>query len=326
MTMSHQTGDDDLRSDRDLPEGIRYDADLAVHEPAPVPSEPLRPSRRVSPLLLLPFGLVVLSLLIYALFGLIAREGKRSADYLEEIRGRRGTGWQTAFELSRLLPIENPQQRDDRFAPQLITLFEAARGEDPRLRRYLALSLGEIRDPRSLEALEGALADEDLQTRIYAGWGLGALQDARAVPALLPLLDSDEADLRKIGAYALGALRAPEAVGRLRELLNDPVEDVAWNAALALARQRDDAGLPLLARMLDRAYLDRIVRPDEAGRPRPLSAEQKEEAILNAVRSMADLKDHRHLDTLRSLRDSDPSLRVRQATREALEALKPPRH
>lgn len=322
--MSRQTEDDDLRSDRDMPEGIRYDADLAVHEPVPVPSEPLRPSRRLSPLLLLPIGLVVLSLLVYALFGLIAREGKRSADYLEEIRIQRGTGWQAAFELSRLLPIESPRQRDDRFAPQLIALFEASRGEDPRVRRYLALSLGEVRDPRCLDALQGALADEDLQTRIYAGWGLGALQDRRAVPALLPLLDSDEPDLRKIGAYALGSLRAPEAVGRLRELLNDPVEDVSWNAALALARQRDDSGLPLLARMLDRAYLDTVVRPDEAGSPRPLGAEQKEEAILNAIRSIADLKDRRHLEALRSLREADPSLRVRQAAREALESLERP--
>jgi len=312
---------DDLRSDPDLPEGIRYDPDLAVHEPVPVPSEPLAPSRRRAPLLFLPIGLLALSLLIYALFGLIAHEGKRSSDYLDEVRLQRATGWQAAFELSRLLPIEDPRRRDDRFAPQLISLLEASRGEDPRVRRYLTLCLGEIKDPRSLEALEGALTDEDLQTRIYAAWGLGALQDARAVPALLPLLDSDEADLRKIGAYALGALHAPQAIGRLRELLNDPVEDVAWNAALALARQQDAAGLPTLARMLDRAYLDGVRRPDEAGRPRPLGADQKEEAILNAVRSLAGLGDKQHLATLRSLRDSDPSLLVRQAAREALEAL-----
>src|SRR5260221_1616939 len=296
---------DDLRSDPDLPEGIRYDQDLAVHDPVPVPSEPLAPSRRRAPLLFLPIGLVALSLLIYALFGLIPHEGTRSSDYLDEVRLQRATGWQAAFELSRLLPIEDPRRRDDRFAPQLISLFEASRGEDPRVRRYLALCLGEIKDPRSLEALEGALTDEDLQTRIYVAWGLGALHDARAVPALLPLLDSDEADLRKIGAYALGALHAPQAIGRLRELLNDPVEDVAWNAALALARQQDAAGLPTLARMLDRAYLDGIRRPDEAGRPRPLGADQEEAVLLDTVRAPPRLGDNTQLATPRRPLPSD---------------------
>src|SRR5207245_1434626 len=145
---------------------------------------------------------------------------------------------------------------------------------------------GELRDVRALETLTEALGDEDLQTRIYAVWSLGAIGDRRAVPRLLPFLSSDEPDLRKIGAYALGSLDAPEATEGLKDLLNDPVEDVSWNAALALARQGNGAGLPLLARMLDRSYLDRVARPDEAGQRRPLTEEQKEEAIINALRSI----------------------------------------
>jgi len=47
----------DLRSDPDVPGGIRYDPDLAVHEPAVAPGEPPPPSRRRSPLLLFPIGL-----------------------------------------------------------------------------------------------------------------------------------------------------------------------------------------------------------------------------------------------------------------------------
>src|SRR2546425_8342087 len=97
----------------------------------------------------------------------------------------------------------------------------------------------------------------------------------RAAPALLPILESDEAGLRKVTASALGAMEAPEAGAPLRGLLNDPVEEVAWNAALALARLRDRAGLPLLVRMLDRAYLGSRSSVDEAGRPRLMTEDGK---------------------------------------------------
>jgi hypothetical protein len=311
----------ELAGDPDVPSGIRYDPDLAVHEPARVPDAPIAPTRRRSPLLLLPFGVAALCVLVYLLFGVVANEGKRPADYLTEIRLHPRSGWESALALSRLLR-EARASRDPDLAPQVVAALDPARGDDPRLRRYLILALGELRDPRGLPALTEALADGDLETRLYAAWGLGALGDARAVPALRPLLGDDEPDLRKIAAYALGAIDVPSIPQDLRPLLNDPVEDVAWNAALALARHRDRSALPLLARMLDRSYLDRVSRPDADGRPRPLTEEQKEEAMTGALRSIAGLGGGENLALLRRVRDSDPSLRVRQAALEALEAIR----
>jgi hypothetical protein len=312
---------EDLRADPDVPGSIRYDPDLAVHEPMQVPPEPVVPSRRRSPLLLFAAGSLILSLVVYVLFGLIASEGKTSSDCLDEIRLGGGRAWQAAMELSRLLPGEDPARRDPRLAPQVVVLFEGARGEDPRLRRYLALALLQLRDRRSVEALLDSLADADLQTRLYAAWALGEIGDPRASMPLLDLLQQEEPDLRKIAAFALGSMPAPEVADGLRRALNDPIHDVAWNAALSLARQGDAAGLPLIARMLDRAYLDGVSRPDTEGRPRPLSAAQKEEAMLNALRSIARLGDRDHLPLLRALRDGDASLRVRQGALEALAAL-----
>ncbi len=319
--MSDPAPGDDLRSDPDVPGDIRYDPDLAVHEPMQVPTAPAEPSRRRSPLLLFPLGLFGLALGVYVLFGLIANEGRTSADCLDEIRLDRGGAWQAAFELSRLIPLEPPARRGARFVPDLIAVFRAAGGEDPRVRRYLALSLGELGDRRALDALLDAIGDPDLQTVIYAAWALGRIGEPRAAAGLLPLLMSEEGDVRKMAAYALGALDAPGVVEGLRPLLNDPVEDVAWNAALALARRGDAAGLPLIARMLDRSYLEGVSRPDEVGRPLALTERQKEEAMVNALRSIAGLRDRGHLALLRRVRDDDPSPRVRQAAFETLEAL-----
>jgi hypothetical protein len=106
--------DDDLRSDPDVPEGVRYDPDLAVHEPMQVPERPPDPSRRRTALLLFPFGLLALSLGVYVLFGLIAEEGKTAADYLDDIRLHPGSGWQAALELSRLVSHEDAALRDPR--------------------------------------------------------------------------------------------------------------------------------------------------------------------------------------------------------------------
>src|SRR5437899_952768 len=179
----------DLRSDPDVPAGIRYDPDLAVHEPAETPGEPSAPSRRTSPLVLFPLGLVVLAIVVYMLFGLIASEGKTSSDYLDEIRMRRTDAWQIAYEMSRMLPGEDASRRDARFVQDLIDLFKSSHDEDPRLRRYLALALGEVRDARAVGVLVDALGDPDDQTKLYAVWALGATGEPGAAPALLPLLD-----------------------------------------------------------------------------------------------------------------------------------------
>jgi HEAT repeat protein len=312
----------DQRSDPDVPADIRYDPDLAVHEPAEAPGEPAEPSRRRSPLLLFPLGLFLLAVTVYIVFGLIANEGKAPADYLDEIRLRRVDAWEPAFQLSRLLAEQDAGRLDPRFVPDLITAFESSRDEDPRVRRYLALSLGEVRDPRAVEPLLEALGDADVQTAIYAAWALGTIGDPRAASGLIPLLDHEDAGLRKIAAYALGALDAPESLPPLRALLHDPVEDVAWNAALSLARRGDSAGLPLLRRMLDRSYLDGVQRADESGRPRALTEEQKEDAIKNALRSLALLRDSGAVEQIATLRDSDPNLRVRQEAFECFEAIR----
>ncbi|HET6277507.1 MAG TPA: HEAT repeat domain-containing protein, partial [Candidatus Polarisedimenticolia bacterium] len=240
---------EDLRTDRDIPAGIRYDADLAVHEPMQVPDAPPEPSPGRLPLLVFPLGLFALCVVVYVLFGLIADEGKNPSEYLDTIRLGRADAWQAAYELSRLVAEEEPAERDPRLLPRILALLETSEGSDERVRRYLILSLGHLGDKGGVDALVAALGDPDPQARLYAIWGLGAIGERRAAAALLPLLEDSDSDVRKMTAYTLGALPAPEVPRALQTMLHDPIPDVAWNAALSLARLGDPAGLPLIDRL-----------------------------------------------------------------------------
>ena len=99
------------------------------------------------------------------------------------------------------------------------------------------------------------------------------------------------------------------AVDALHGLLNDSKEDVRWNAALALAQLGDGAGSDLLLKLLDHGYVDAL--PD-------MTAEQKTELMVNAVKGLGILRHEPAHDRIRALSEDDPILEVRNASLEAL--------
>jgi HEAT repeat protein len=145
----------------------------------------------------------------------------------------------------------------------MVALFEKAAGDDPRVRRFLALALGRLGDaqavPALLEYLRGVQRGEgtDPETHVYAIWALGAIGDDAAIPELVALATHEDPGLRKTAVHALGVFRSEEATAALERALGDPVGDVRWNAAAALARLDAPAAVPVLEEMLDREQLAR---------------------------------------------------------------------
>ena len=62
--------------------------------------------------------------------------------------------------------------------------------------------------------------------------------------------------------YALGALPGESQNETLRTALQDTMADVRWNAAVALARHGNLEGVGVLAQMLDRESVERLVKRD----------------------------------------------------------------
>jgi HEAT repeats/PBS lyase HEAT-like repeat len=271
-----------------------------------------------------PLSIVAVCVTVFVIFGLIASEGKGPRQYLDEVRtGSANRRWQAAFELTKVLQAhKDPVLKDPRFVDEAVRTFEQSAGDDQRVRRYLALALGRLGDRRAVPALLQAAKEaapdgphSDPDTQIYAVWALGAIGDPQAEPALLELAKGEDAGVRKAAVHALGSLPGDASRQALSAALADPVEDVRWNAAVALARRRDPAAAPVLLEMLDRAHLATIETLKEE--------DQRVEVMLQAAEAAGVVPDPRLRTTLESLRDHDPSLKVREAARAALEGRAP---
>jgi HEAT repeat protein len=293
-------------------------------------AEAAEPARQSTPFLVLqffifPMSIVAVCVAVFVVFGLVATGPKDPRAILAEVRTGGGLfnvkRWQAAYALANALESEADLQRarsDPQFVPEVIALYretEGGTGDDLLVRRYLAMALGRLGDPRALPELrrtvQAAATATDAQAVIYSAWALGAIADPAAVPDLLPLAQSADAGLRKAAVHALGAFRVPEARAAVAAALDDEGLDVRWNAALALARQGDARAVPVLLQMLDRQQLAAL--PE-------LSPDQRDDAVMEAVRASASLPDPRLRDALARAREGDPSLKVREAARLALAA------
>jgi len=199
---------------------------------------------------LFPLIVIAICIGIFLLFGYLTYEQKTAQEYLNDVR----TGselccrWQSAYELSNIISTQKEKLRNNDFVNDLIKVYQTSRSEDPRVRRYLALTMGHLGDPRAVPALVEGLNDKDIDNQIYNMWALGSIGDSAAAPDIARKLEAQDPAIRRTAAYVLGALKDPRAVRNLKIALNDSSEDVRWNAAIALAQLNDASGTELLRR------------------------------------------------------------------------------
>ena len=292
---------------------------------------------------LIPLAVVAVIGVVYLGFRSMVADTRGPRDYLAEVQnGGTDRRWPAAYELSRLM--DDPQVRADRsLAPALVKAFEQAKDDDPRIRRYLALAIGRLDPPlpadaidvlsKSLDEPDRAAApgidawisrltgwsDSDLgEVRISTIWALGASGDPRVAVRLMPFYQSPDAGVRKIVVYALGALPGDAQLETLRAALQDPEPDVRWNAAVGLARHGDRQGAGVIRQMIDRDYVEHIVKREVR---QDQDLDPIADVMISGLRAAAALKDETFRESIAQLSQQDRSMKVRQAALDALRAI-----
>lgn len=274
---------------------------------------------------------------VYVGFRMMLADERTPAQYLQELQtGGRDRRWPAAFELSRLMADPRVEARHPELGPALVRAFEQSKGDDPRLRRYLALAIGRLSSPprEARDALLDATneAEADSETVISAIWALAAIRDAGSAPRLQALYGSQDPGIRKVVVYALGALPGDGHEVTLRAALNDSAPDVQWNAAIALARRGDGDGVVVLSRMLDREYVSRVVT--RTANPQSDSDPVSDVMVagLQAIAALSRVNggngatagvDAALRERVAALSRDDRSMRVRQAALDALNGKAP---
>ena len=293
---------------------------LVEREPAPgATSLSATPALAVQ-FFLIPLAVVGMVVLVYGGFRMLLTNERTPEEFLSDVQtGGRERRWPAAYELSRLMSDPDVESQYPNLGSAIVRAFENSEGDDPRVRRYLALAVGRLSNPPAdaTHVLVEGLDDPDTDTKISVIWALASLGDPSVTDVIASMYGSEDPGVRKMAVYALGGLRT-EDLSVLRGALDDPIPDVQWNAAVALARQGGSDGMTVLRRMLDRDYVERTVtrvaRVDATLDP-------VSEVMISGLQAVAALRSTEMRDTVTSLIENDVSLNVREVAMRTLELL-----
>ena len=258
-----------------------------------------------------PFIIAIFGVLIFLMLRILTIEPRTAQDYLHDVKiGGNTKRWQGAFELSKILANPGMVPREERFVNDLISTFEYSEKErDDRIRIYLALAMGRTKDLRYATILEKTLNDENEEILAAVIYSLGFINSPTSLEQLLLMFEHESARVRHQVVVALGNYDGDQVQIILKQALHDPEPNVRWDAAIALAKQKDDSGRRILLDLMDRKYLDSFPNID---------AVEQNQAILAAIRASRNILNDELRQVLTDLMENDLNMKVRQAARNTL--------
>jgi HEAT repeat protein/beta-lactamase regulating signal transducer with metallopeptidase domain len=179
----------------------------------------------------------------------------------------------------------------DRIATEIGNTLGAAAGRS--VASPLSAQTAAATDPKTVEALIGALSDADPDVREMVVVTLGRMRDQRVVPALLPLLKDGNAEVREQVVFALARSGDPRATAAVATMIDDASPDVREQAVHMLGRSRNRDAVPALVKALQDS-----------------SADVREQAAF----ALGQIRDVSAVDPLLAmLKDSSPDVREQSA-------------
>jgi HEAT repeat protein/beta-lactamase regulating signal transducer with metallopeptidase domain len=172
-----------------------------------------------------------------------------SSDVSERVSAELGQvlGAQLGQQIATALAGQNSVAADPKTVEALIGALNDA---DPDVRETVVVTLGRMRDPRVVPALLPLLKDSNADVREQAVFALARSGDTRATAAVSGLIDDASADVREQAVHLLGQSRNRDAVPTLIKALKDSSPDVREQAAFGLGQLRDVSAVDPLIEML----------------------------------------------------------------------------
>lgn len=264
----------------------------------------------VHSLVVIPFMIAVSCALLFAAIRLLTLEERTVYDLLEDVKvGGATKRWQSAFELSKMLANPNLVPDDDVFTQEMTEAFQKSKGDDPRVRQYLALAMGRTGKRAFFEPLTEGLPDEKDENVSAVIYAIGMLKDPRGAALLHPFLNHPDGRVRSIAAVAIGNIGRPESIDRLKKALYDTEPNVQWGAAISLAKMGNGAGKAVISKMLDREYLSAFPQVDP---------EEENHLLFSAIEAASLLNESELNAKLEHLSKTDKNMKVRALAQEKL--------
>jgi HEAT repeat protein len=260
-------------------------------------------------LFIVPAVIVLVALGIFYLGTMALQHPKTAEQYLEELKSdNTSRRWQSAYELSRMLNQNENIQFDQDLRTQLVQVFGDAKNDDPRLREYLALILGRLKEKSAVPVLSTAVKEDGTDVKIYSLWALGNIEDPQGGEAALGALSDTDETVQRMAVGALSAMRYEPAKFALEKNLESTDQALRYDSAVALARIKDEKAVPTLLEMMN---LKSSGKPDDD--------QIIQSAKITAIEGAQELPDTTLKDKIIDLSKNEPDLKVRE---EALAALK----
>ena len=153
-------------------------------------------------------------------------------------------------------------------------------GNDPQVRQYAAMLLGQLRETEGIDPLLRALRDPEKKVRAQAMTALSEIGDP-SVDSLTLLMNDPDWKVRYRAAEALGIIRSKKAVPFLITALDDQKDHVRYMAAKALGTTGSGtAEKALIARLGDENEFVRRSAATALGKSGGIAAE---EALTNSL-------------------------------------------
>ena len=261
---------------------------------------------------LIPLMITIIGVMFFFMFKVLTYETSSPMDYLTDVQyGAATKRWQAAYELSKLLASPEKVLLDDSFHKKMISVYEHSVHDDPTVRMYLALAMGRTNKQVYGDPLLAGIEDKDKGSRVAAIKALGNIPYMPATEYIREFTQPNFSKEERLAAtIALGNMNDLSVIPYLKKALDDEEANIRWDAAIALAKLGDEAGVSIITNLLDRTYYNNFKEVD---------AEEEVQAILVAIKVTSIIPSQQFINNLTRLATLDHNMKVRDLAIKTLD-------